>query len=193
MRSTSPNFADWRELSAIKIWEIAALMQGFDPRAIADVAVRDPDDPTSPYGVSPDLSWEIRRLTSAVKAGGLVTAPVGVVAPNDETEISKNSLVDWLRTQSEFDLADELDTTSQANEPSVATSPVPINGTDVVWTPERKLEAKNMRDSAKTSGVKAYTANTAKHFGVTTARLRNVLSDKTKKIKTKKPVSQWHP
>jgi len=193
--STSPNFADWRELPAIKIWEIAALMQGFDPRALADVAVRDPYDPTNQHGVSPDFSWEVRRLTSAVKAGGLVTAPIGVVAPNDETEILKTSLVDWLRTQGKVDLADELDTSSLVNGPPAATSPgpVPINGTAVVWTPERILEARTMRDNAKTNGVRAYAANTAKHFGVTTARLRDVLSDKSKKNKAKTPVSNWHP
>ncbi len=195
MSSTSPNFADWRDLPSIKIWEIAALMQGFDPRALADVAVRDPHDPKSPYGVSPDLSWEIRRLTSAVKAGGLVTAPIGVVAPDNDTEILKTSLVDWLRTQREVDLADELGTSSLVNKPPAATSPVPvpINGTAVVWTTKRILDARTMRDNAKTNGVRAYAANTAKHFGVTTARLRDVLSDKSKKNKAKTPVSNWHP
>jgi hypothetical protein len=195
VRSTSPNFADWRELPSIKIWEIAALMQGFDPRALDEVAVRDPEYPTSPNGIPPDLSWEIRRLTSAVKAGGLVTAPIGVFAPDDETEIEKTSLVDWLRTQGYVDLADELDTSSLVNEPPAATSPVavPINGTAVVWTPERILEARTMRDNAKANGVRAYAANTAKYFDVSTARLREVLSDKTETIEAQKPAFQWPP
>jgi len=147
VKSTLPNFANWRDLPAIKIWPIAALMQGFDPRALVDVAVRDLDDPKSPYGVSP-----------GVKAGGLDTSPL-------------------------------------VNEPPAATSPVPvaINGTAVVWTPERILEARTMRDNAKTNGFRAYAANTAKHFGMTTARLRDVLSDKSKKNKAKTPVSNWHP
>ena len=94
-------------------------MQGFDPRALADVTVRDPYDPTNPHGVSPDLSWEIRQLTSAVKAGGLVSAPIGAVAPDDETEIQKTSLVVWLKTQGYDDLADELDT----SPPTIGSGP----------------------------------------------------------------------
>ncbi len=193
MRSTSPNFADWRDLPSIKIWEIAALMQGFDPRALADVAVRDPDDPKSPYGVSPDLSWEIRRLTSAVKAGGLVTAPIGVVAPDNDTEILKTSLVDWLRTQREVDLADELDTSPLVNEPPAATSPfpVPINGTAVSWTPERKLAAQTMLNSEKARGAKAFAANTAAAFGISATRLRQVLRAKPDKKAAKKAASPW--
>jgi hypothetical protein len=189
----SPNFDDWRRLSSIKVWEIAALIHGFDPRAAGDVAFPDPGDPTSPHGVPPDLSWEIRRLTSAIRAGGLTTAPTGIAAPNDETEILKTSLVSWLRTQGCVDLADELDTSSPLQGSGGTKSTVPINGTNVVWTAQRKSEAKTMLASEKASGVRAYAANTAKHFGVTPARLRDVLSDKSKKIEAKKQVSQWHP
>lgn len=193
MSSTSPNFDDWRQLASIKVWEIASLMHGFDPRAGADVTVRDPYDPTSPYGVSPDLSWEIRRLISAVSAGDLATAPTSVVTPNDETGILKSSLVPWLRAQGEVYLADELDTSSQTNGSTAAASTVPINGTVTVWTRERKLAAQTMYDGLKAQGVRAYSAQTARAFCVSPARLRDVLADRIKKLPAKKPSVAWHP
>lgn len=188
MRSTSTNFDYWRRFPSIQIWEVAALVQGFDPRAIADVAVRDPDDPTSTCGVPPDLSSEIKWLISAVNAGGLLTAPVGALAPNDETWLLKTSLVPWLRAQGEVYLADELDTSSQINESTAAASTVPIIGTNVVWTSERKLAAQAMYARLKAQGVRAYAAQTATAFCVSPARLRDVLSDKAKK-----PSAAWHP
>lgn len=191
MRSTSPNFADWRDLPSIKIWEIAALMQGFDSRALADVAVRDPDYPTSSNGVAPDLSWEIKRLISEVITGGLKTAPAGAVAPNEKTEIARTSLVPWLRIKGYIDLADALDTSSLANELPAATSPVPINGTAVSWTPERKLAAQTMLNSERARGAKAFAANTAAAFGVSATRLRQVLRAKPDKKTAKKAASPW--
>jgi len=139
VNSTLPNFDDWRELPSIAIWEIAALMQGFDPRALHNVAVRDPQDPSNSYGVPPDMSWEIRRLTSAVKTGGLVTAPPGVVAPNKETEILKTSLVLWLRTQGEAHLADELDTPWSTNHSTPPGTLIPSK--PGLADPERRLNA----------------------------------------------------
>ena len=142
MCGSSPNYDDWRSLPSIKVWEIAALMHGFDPRAGADVVVRDPDDPTSPYGVSPDLSWEIRMLISAVDAGELTTAPAGVAAPNDDTGILRKSLVAWLRLQEGAnltELADALDTPSQTvslSLPAVVSPPSPT-----LSEPERRLKA----------------------------------------------------
>lgn len=118
MCGTSPNFDDWRQLSSINVWEVAALIHGFDPRAGADVVVQDPDNPKSQNGISPDLSWEIRMLVSAVEAGDLITAPIGVLAPNDKTGIQKTSLVSWLRSRGDSDLADlanELDSPSYAH------------------------------------------------------------------------------
>ena len=142
MRGTSPNYADWRSLSSIKVSEIAALMHGFDPRAGAEVVVRDPNDPKSPNGVSPNLSWEIRTLISAVNAGELITAPAGVAAPNDDTEILRKSLVAWLRLQEGANLiklAEALDTSSQTIgpcHPAVVSPPSPT-----LSDPERRLKA----------------------------------------------------
>lgn len=109
MSDITPNFDDWRELSAIEIEDIACLMQGFDPRAIADVAVRDPADPASPYGVSPDTSWEVRMLISAVLTHDLASAPTNITAPTGATKVMRISLITWLRPFGRYDfLADGL-------------------------------------------------------------------------------------
>ena len=109
MSATSPNFDDWRELTAIEIEDIACLMQGFDPRAIADVVVSDPYDPASPYGDSPDTSWEVRMLISAVLTYDLASAPANITAPTGATKVVRTSLILWLRSFGKYDfLADGL-------------------------------------------------------------------------------------
>ena len=96
-------------MSAIEIEDIACLMQGFDPRARGDVVVPDPDDPTSPYGMSPDTSWEERMLTAAVLTGDLESAPANTVEPNSDTKVVRESLIPWLRGLGKYDfLADGL-------------------------------------------------------------------------------------
>lgn len=65
------------------------------------------------------------------------------------------------------------------------------SGTVTVWTPERKKAARAMMDEQRGQGIKAFAANTATAFGVTTTRLRKVLNDKPKKASTKKPKGIW--
>ena len=83
MTGISPNYSDWRKLSSIAIWEIACLMQGFDPRAVmaGEVIVRDPSDPTGSTGMEPDTAWEERMLISAVCTQDLLSAPGNCTAP----------------------------------------------------------------------------------------------------------------
>jgi hypothetical protein len=126
MSGTSPNFEDWRKLTAIEIEDIACLMQGFDPRAIADVVVRDPDDPSSPYGVSPDTSWEVRMLISAVLTHDLTSAPANIAAPTGTTKVVRTSLIPWLRTFGEYGfLADGLSSPASKHT-AVAIGSTPI-------------------------------------------------------------------
>jgi hypothetical protein len=127
MSGTSPNFKDWRKLTAIEIEDIACLMQGFDPRALADVVVRDPDDPASPYGVSPDTSWEVRMLISAVLTHDLTSAPTNITAPTGTTKVVRTSLIPWLRTFGEYGfLADGLSSpTSTLADAKLATTSRP--------------------------------------------------------------------
>ena len=139
MTGIAPNFDDWRRLSTIKVWEIAALIHGFDPRAAGDVAVQDPDDPDSRYGVPPDTSWEERVVISAAETGVLMSAPIDVTAPDIHTKISMASLMPWLQAQGYDDLAAKLSTTMTANNMhgSLSTVPQLPNMSD----PERRLKA----------------------------------------------------
>jgi hypothetical protein len=131
MSGTSPNFDDWRKLTAIEIEDIACLMQGFDPRAIADVVVRDPDDPASPYGVSPDTSWEVRMLISAVLTDDLTSAPANVIAPTGTTKVVRTSLIAWLRPFGQYDfLVDGLSSPASKHTGTVATVATPIEAPD---------------------------------------------------------------
>lgn len=45
------------------------------------------------------------------------------------------------------------------------------------WTEELKQEARRMRDQLKSAGVRNYAEQTARHFHVTTTRLREVLRE----------------
>lgn len=127
MSGISPNFEDWQKLTAIEIGDIACLMQGFDPRAIADVVVRDPNDPASPYGVTPDTSWEVRMLISAVLTLDLTSAPANITAPTDATKVVRTSLIPWLRPFGKYDfLADGLSSPTSKHTVTDATVSTPI-------------------------------------------------------------------
>lgn len=110
MSGITPKFDEWRQLSAIAIRDVAILMLGFDPRAVAlgDVVVRDPEDPSNPNGVTPDSSWNERVLISAVLSHHLVSVPGNVTDPSPDTEVSTASLLAWFRSRGRVDLADGL-------------------------------------------------------------------------------------
>ena len=140
MSGTGPEYSYWRKFSALEIWEIAALMQGYDPRALGDVAVRDPDQPTSPNGVAPDMSTERKMLIAATLTRQLSSAPDNVIAPNEDTMVSVASLVPWLRIHDYDVLAAELDTDSL-----VCSTPLPatlvLPPPQPLSEPERRLKA----------------------------------------------------
>ena len=62
-----------------------------------------------------------------------------------------------------------------------AAPPFASDGTVVVWTNSRIDEARTMMNKFRGEGVKAYAARTAKTYGVTTSRLRQVLNGKSTK------------
>ena len=198
MSGTSPDFKYWSTRPTLRVWFVAAMMQGVDPRAMADV--------TDVNGDAIDISDDIDLLISACLVGDITAYPVPGQHPDKQTALSKASLEKWLRTHGYVNLADELDTSSTNTglTPPAATAPitspgpstsatatVTTNGTGVIWTPARKLEAKAMLASEQASGAKAYAANTAKAFGVSTARLRAVLVDKSKLNPVKKTAPSW--
>ena len=136
MTGIKPNFDDWSKISAIEVHEIAVLMHGFDPRALADVVVCDPHNPTSHYGTSPDTSWEVKMLITAVETGELLSAPANVAAPDTSTMISRTTLVPWLRLHGYVSLADGLLPSNGSTQKVFSGQSPPL-----VNEPERRLKA----------------------------------------------------
>lgn len=64
-------------------------------------------------------------------------------------------------------------------------------GTVTLWTTERKEAAREMMNEQKGKGVKAFAANTAAAFGVTSTRLREVLKNRPKKATAKMSKGVW--
>lgn len=67
MGGINANFSFWSKLESIKIWELAVLMTGIDPRALSDVCDVN-GDPTN-------FSEEERMLLSALLAGKISAVP----------------------------------------------------------------------------------------------------------------------
>lgn len=117
-----------------------------------------------------------------------------------ETQIfDRTELQRWLEANGEvssyrFDGV-KADTNVPASATILATATVgavgALGGTMKVWTPERKEDARAMRDELRGQGNKAFAANTAAFFGVSAKRLRDVLNDKPKKAPGKKAKGVW--
>lgn len=118
---TSPDYEHWKKMAVLKAWELASLMQGYDPRALEDAVVRDPADPSSPHGVAPDFGSEIRLINSAACAG-LIRSPDPV---NDlelaDTKILTATLGDWLVQVRHVHLASALGLTPSASTATCST------------------------------------------------------------------------
>lgn len=114
MSGTRANFDDWRKLAVIEAWELAVLMHGFDPRALADVAVRNPHDPRDPYGVALDYSFELRQINGAAIAQRIDAAGQLSNLTNPTTQIIvSEKLGEWLIEAGHPELAESLGLASQ--------------------------------------------------------------------------------
>lgn len=146
-------------------------------------------------------------------ARGLVRHQNMVIAPSAElilkrlesVRVSRDELHRWVKAtgiRSAYSFAPVVNapgaelSTQPAPAQNTAT-PAPVGadsapgGTGVVWTTERKEAARAMMNKQRGQGIKAFAANTAAFFGVTPARLRQVLNDKPKKTPVKKTASHW--
>jgi len=112
-------------------------MHGIDPRALGDVLVADPDDPSGFYGMPLDTSFEERMLISAVQTQDVLCFPANVSAPDSTSSVVKASLVPWLRARGFTGLAGELDTTQ--NTVDLPTQAPPAAISPAAPDPERRL------------------------------------------------------
>ena len=100
MSGTKPDYKHWSRRPTLKVWYVAAMMEGVDPRAMADV--------TDGSGDALDLSEDIDLLISASLTGDITAYPAPGQLPDKQTELSKASLDKWLRTNGYTSLADAL-------------------------------------------------------------------------------------
>jgi hypothetical protein len=140
-----PIFNHWRKFDTLKVWEIASMMLGYEPRLLSDVLVNS-GDPLDHHGVPLDSSDEERMLTSAVSAGLLTACPASPMCPNGHTEIAVASLIPLLRNHDEYcTLANELDHQRQSDTAFMggdcSTSDLESISYHLLATPDQLLEA----------------------------------------------------
>lgn len=89
--NTRINFSKWGRLTTLRIWEVAAMMEGYDPDelAVGAIVINDHGDP-------PDLAHEERLLVSAVLTSDVRGVGEGLNNPDRHTLISLSSLCPWL-------------------------------------------------------------------------------------------------
>ena len=145
-----PVFSHWKNFATLRVWEVAAMMGGFEPRLLSDI--------TDEHGGGLDFSDEERMLTSGVASGLLKAAP-SATAANNETEVVSASLIPWLRVHGFAELADGL-TASAASR-----------GGRKFWTEERLDSMSRLRALHGTSAA-------AKEFNISPARVRKLLPRK---------------
>ncbi len=102
-----PVFDYWRMQPALKVWEIAFLMRDFEPRLRSDITVRDRENPTSSFGIEPDISDEVRMLADAIRVGDLSNV-CDKPDIDEELRVSAASLLPWLVAHGFEELASRL-------------------------------------------------------------------------------------
>ena len=145
---TDSDFAHWRKFATLKIWEIAAMLYGVDPRELTDI--------TDKHGDPLDLSHETRILISAVHAGQLESRSPGSAEATNNTELLVSDLIDWLRVREHGALANGLE--SEGARAKAGTR----------WTPA-------FTDAVRAYRALHTAGETATKYGVSTSRIRNRL------------------
>lgn len=112
MSGTSVNFDDWKLRSDLAIWELAAIILGVDPRALADVIVNNGGDPL-------DLSFQINAMISAV-AHDVLKPVEGQGLPSQTTKVHMPSAIDWLRSTGHKRIARQLSTSVHPHDAPIS-------------------------------------------------------------------------
>lgn len=108
MNGITPNYDHWRKIATIKTWELAALMQGYDPRALSDVVVETYGEFGKAYVQPPDFSSDKRIINSAACAGLIQATDPNIELEGSHTKIVVSSLGNWLTSLGHENLAESL-------------------------------------------------------------------------------------
>lgn len=98
MSGTSTNYSDWRLEPTLKLYELASILKGIDPRALGDV--------TDQHGAPLDLSADIASLKTRLDLGEL-TRFKDDASPR-LVEVTMTSVIDFLRRLGHWGIAKQL-------------------------------------------------------------------------------------
>lgn len=174
------NFPRLRKFSALHLWEVACLMEGFDPELyLAGIAVVDAD------GSYLDLTNSERMLTSAIRAGVLASLSGNQREVDRKTEIAVSCLDPWLRKNGFENLANRMTVAPQTVAGTPDTSITPVTRRVLVqncvrhWpTIERDLKdaAKNGLAEAAKAGAREWYELSAKAWARTRGKMRGSMN-----------------
>lgn len=102
---TKISFTHWKSEPSLKIWHVASMLHGVEPRLLCDVVINEDGESLDISQMVNDLIEEVRNceLTAVVQADQS--------NPSAQTSLTKESVLEWLRSRKYTDLADSLDDT----------------------------------------------------------------------------------
>jgi hypothetical protein len=162
----------WLQFDLWALREVAYLLCGQAPRD-ERAFERDYRDEGGVVGIM------YRLLKDAIAAGRLPCIPFGGVPYRNR--VSPSDAVGWA-TERGMPLPEVLrplirasadESGPEPTEPAPQAAGMPA----VRWTPELIAEARDYRDQLRAQGARDYTAQTAARYGISTARLREILRD----------------
>ena len=125
---THDPYGYWRGRTKLKVWQLASMMAGIDPRDLPDIMCSSDSDDV--YGEPADFSHEEHIILDAVNRGEIRCKRVMLSQQNSSMELPMSEIVAWLRSSKRHQiLADQLDPMGRAQEketPSSQVSQTPI-------------------------------------------------------------------
>jgi hypothetical protein len=118
--STDPDYKYWGSLDALKVSDLIALMIDVDPRQMQNFTVRG-DCPVNSAGELPDLTDEMRLVKAAVKTKKLIALDAHEHPRFEDTYLSTEGLLNWLRSKRYTDLATALEEGSWPDDARIST------------------------------------------------------------------------
>jgi len=158
--TTETDFAYWASFSSLQVWQLAAISEGIDPRAI------ELGEATDQEGRPVDLSQSIAMVLSAIAAGEIQVVASHAGPADRRTQVLVKSLGGWPnRTVALQALGGHKGSDAE---------PPKHPGTVKKWSPERREELAAARRELGTKGA-------AQQFGITASRVRQLLPGGTSK------------